>query len=213
MSCSVALVKILPENFLEDFLNGSLYLNTCAYFSQLDQSDIVRSDPHDGATEARQILEVAIKDSIGNWIPISGVENPIISRSDEISNLNILCFYMMTDLPKDEFDERNLEFGNVAVFISNLSDFIQRVNRAAASSNWVVTKGPVEYVERNAHNGFMGPFRKFKNYSYQREFRFVFSTEKRMPIRLEVGNLRDIVYVTSSSKVASIWKATRGSNF
>ena len=212
MSYRIALVKLLPEKFAEDFLNGSLYLNTCAYFSQLDQSDIVRSDPHDGAMEARQVLEVAIQGPTGDWIPIGGVQNPITFRSDEISNLNILCFYTLTDRPENEFDDRNLEFGNVAVFISNLPEFIQRIRRAAAVSSWAVAQGPVEYVERKTHDGLMGPFRKFQDYSYQSEFRFVFTTGKRAPLRLEVGSLRDIVHVTSSSKVASIWAAMRGAN-
>lgn len=209
MSYRVALVKLLPEKFVEDFLNGNLYLNTCAYFSQLDQSDVVRSDPHDGAMHAKQVLEFAIQDSAGNWIPICGVQNPITFRSDKTSNLNILCFYTLTDRPEDGFDQRNLDFGNVAIFISNLPEFIQRVRRSAAVSNWTVAHGPVEYIERKTHDGPMGPLRKFQDYSYQREFRFVFITNKRAPARLEVGNLRDITYVASSSKVAPIWEAMR----
>jgi hypothetical protein len=212
MSYQVALVKLLPEEFAEDFLNGSLYLNTCGYFSQLDQGDVVRSDPHDGVMEARQVLEVAIQDPNGSWIPIGGVQNPIIFHSDEISNLNILCFYMLTDRPEDKFNDRNLEFGNVAIFISNLPEFIQRVRRAAVVSKWAVAQGPVEYVERKTHDGLMGPFRKFDDYSYQSEFRFIFTTGKHIPLRLEVGNLRDIVHVTSSTKVASICAAMRGAN-
>lgn len=212
MSYGVALVKLLPQKFVEDFVNGSLYLNTCAYFSELDQSDVVRSDPHDGAMEARQVLEVAIQDPTGNWIPIGGVQNPIMFCSDEISNLNILCFYTLTHRRGNAFDDRNLEFGNVAVFISNLPEFIQRVRRAAALSNWSVAQGPVEYVERKTHDGVIGPFRKFQDYSYQSEFRFVFTTGKRAPVRLEVGSLRDIVYVTSSSEVARIWAAMQSAN-
>lgn len=209
MSYNAALVKILPENFVEDFLNGSLYLNTCTYFSQLNQSDVARSDPHDGAMEARQVLSVAIQDPRGNWIPIEGVQNPVIFSSDELSNLNILCLYTLTDIPEDKFDERNLEFGNAAIFISNPPEFIQRVRKAAFASKWSVEQRPVEYVERKTHDGFMGPFRKFQEYSYQREFRFAFGTRNRAPCRLEVGSLRDIVYVTSSSKVASIWAVMR----
>jgi len=212
MSYRVALVKLLPEKYAEDFLNGSLYLNTCAYFSQRDQRDVVRSDPHDGALEAKQVLEVSIQDPKGNWIPIGGVQNPIIFRNDELSKLNILCLYTLTDRPEDAFDERNLDFGNIAVFISDIPEFIRRVHQAAAASNWSVAQGPVEYVERKTHDGFMGPFRKFRDYSYQSEFRFVFTTGKRAPFRLEVGSLRDIVYVTSSSKVASIWATMRDAN-
>jgi hypothetical protein len=36
----------------------------------------------------------------------------------------------------DKFDVRNLSFGNLALFITNASEFVQRVRNAAASSNW-----------------------------------------------------------------------------
>lgn len=212
MSYRVALVKLLPEEYAEDFLSGSLYLNTFTYFSGLDQSDLVRSDPHDGASAALQTREVAIQDSAGNWLPIDGIQNPIIYRSNESATLNILCLYTLTDRPDDMFDVRNLSFGNLALFITNASEFVQRVRSAAASSNWQVEHGPVQYIERATHDGHIGPFRKFQEYSYQREFRFIFSTGKRAPCRLEVGCLRDIVRVTSSSEVAAIWTAMRNAN-
>lgn len=212
MSYRVALVKLLPKEFVEDFLNGSLYLNTCAYFSQLDQTDTVRADPNDGVFEARQVVEIAILDESGSWLPIPGVQNPVIFRSDELLKLNILCLYTITDRPNDTFDERNVAFGSVAVFISNLPEFIRRVRTAAALLNWAVAHGPVQYVEPTTHDGPMGPFRKFGSYAYQGEFRFVFSTGKREACRLEVGSLRDIIQVRLSTEVAGIWSAMRVAN-
>jgi hypothetical protein len=136
MSYRVAILKLLAEEFVEDFLNGSIYLNTCNYFSQLNQSDIVRADPNDGVLEARKVIEVAIQDEKGNWLPIAGVQNPVIFRSDELLKLNILCLYTLTDRPDDRFDDRNLAFGSVAVFISDLPEFVRRVREAASLSSW-----------------------------------------------------------------------------
>ncbi|MBS7351275.1 MAG: hypothetical protein KIG95_14225 [Comamonas sp.] len=212
MTYRVVLVKILPAAFVEDFLNGELYLNTCAYFSQLDQTDFVRADPHDGVLETIQVAEVAIQDDKGNWIPIEGVINPVVSRSDELLNFNIFCLYTITDQPADQFDDRVCEFGDVAIFISDLLEFVRRVREAAVASGWEISHGPVQYVDPVVHDGFMGPFRKFHTYSYQNEFRFLFRTKKRGPCRLSVGNLRDIIYVTASSKVAEIRQIMRGSD-
>lgn len=91
MNYGVALIKVLSAQFAEDFLNGALYLNTCTYFSQLDGTDVVRFDPHDGVSEARQVDEIAIQDEKGDWIPIGGIQNPITFRSDDLLDLNIIC--------------------------------------------------------------------------------------------------------------------------
>lgn len=209
MSYSVMLVKLLSEEYVESFLDGNLYLNTATYFSQLDQSDTVRADPNDCVSEARKVLEVAIQDDKGNWVPIGGVQNPIIFRSDELRDLNILCLYTLTDLQDDSFDDQNLEFGGVAIFISNLPEFVRRVREAAATSKWPIQHGPIDYVDRTEIDGSMGPFRKFQDFSYQREFRFTFITYKREACYLNVGNLRDITFVRPSSEVARIWEASR----
>ena len=209
MTYSVILVKLLREEYVESFLDGNLYLNTATYFSQLDQSDTVRADPNDSISEARKVREVAIQDDKGNWVPIGDVQNPIIFRSDELRNLNILCLYTLTDRQHDSFDERNLEFGSVAIFISNLPEFVRRVREAAATSKWSIQHGPIDYVNRIEIDGSMGPFRKFQDFSYQREFRFAFITNKREACYLNVGNLRDITFVRLSADVARIWEASR----
>lgn len=51
MTYNMALLKILPEDRAEDFLNGSLYMNTAKYFGRIDSTDEVRFDPHDGIDE------------------------------------------------------------------------------------------------------------------------------------------------------------------
>lgn len=211
MSNRVALVKLLEERYVEDFLNGKLCINTCAYFSELEQGDAARADVHDGATEALQAREVAIQGAQGEWIPIGGIQNPITYRSGEVADLNVLCFYTLTDSPNDRFDEKNQSFGNIAIFIADLPEFIRRVRHAVALKEWKVAHAPVEYMSRT-HEGYMGPFRKFIEFSYQKEFRFVFTTGMRVRCFLEVGDLRDIVRVTSISSVESISSAMRSTN-
>lgn len=210
MNYGIALIKVLPAQFAEDFLNGELYLNTCTYFSQLDQTDAVRADLHDGASEARQVIEIAIQDAKGDWIPIGGVQNPVIFRSNDLLDLNILCLYSMTDRPEDGFDDKIYDFGDTAIIITNLPEFVSRVRTAAALSKWAIAHAMVQYVEPKIHDGPMGPFRKFQGYAYQNEFRFIFTTHEHKPCRLSIGSLRDIAYVRPSSEIPAIWAAIGG---
>lgn len=212
MNYGVALTKVLPAQFAEDFLNGDLYLNTCMYFSQLDQTDVVRADPHDGVSVARQVAEIAIQEEKGDWIPIGGIQNPITFRHNDLLDLNIMCLYSMTDRPGDRFDERIYEFGDTAIFISNLPEFVHRVRKAAALSGWAIAHAMVEYVDPNVHDGAMGPLRKFQGYAYQNEFRFVFTTRERKPCRLNIGSLRDIAYARPSTEIPAIWASMRGAD-
>ena len=210
MNYGVALTKVLPIQFAEDFLNGDLFLNTCVYFSQLDKTDVVRADPNDGISAARQASEVAIQSDDGNWVPIGGIQNPITFRSDHLLDLNILCLYSMTNRPDDRFDERVYEFGDAAIFIANLPEFVRRVREAAELCEWDIAQGMVEYVEPTIYDGAMGPFRKFQSYAYQNEFRFVFTTRKRQPCRLSLGSLRDIAYARPSTEISVRWASMQG---
>ena len=200
MSHRVILVKIIPKGYAADFLNGNLYLNTNQYFGMIDQSDIVRYDPHDGIDESKQVASVEVQDEGGAWLPIPTV-GPISVRNKLSKFLNILCLYTITDRPGDEFDELNLKFGDIAIIINDLSEFVRRLLIAAQIANKRVSYGPVEYVDRNSHDGTMGPFKKFSNLQYQNEFRFVFDKGDGEACRLSAGNLRDITHVIASSSI------------
>lgn len=205
-SYGVVLVKILPACWLNDFLDGRLYLNTGAYFASIDRSDSVRHDPHDGVDDARQVVSVEIQDEAGKWIPIGGIINPVTFRSSESEKFNVLCTYMMTDLHGATFDERNLQFGDTAVYITNPVEFLRRVKAAAAEAGKDVLHRPVEYVPRDLHDGKMGPFRKFSEYEYQSEFRIVLTGGNGEACRLAVGNLRDISAIGPSSSIPTMWQ-------
>lgn len=206
MSYRVVLVKLLPSQFASDFLDGNLYLNTNAYFGKLDSTDTVRFDPHDGVDESRQVSKVEIKDESGNWLRLP-VVGPVTLRSKLSGKLNILCLYAMTDREGDFFDSRNLAFGDQAVVITNLLEFIRRIKAAAKVAGKKVQHGPIQYVEREIHDGPMGSFRKYREQTYQNEFRFVFTDGDGSVCRLSIGDIRDIAYAMSSSNVAKVWQS------
>jgi hypothetical protein len=212
MPSQVALVKILPSCWVKDFLDGNLYLNTNTYYGEVDRSDVVRFDPQDGIDESRQVKEVAIADERGNWIPIGGLINPVTFRSEQSSSVNILCMYAMNDRAGERFDERNLNFGDAAVYIADLLEFIRRVKAAATESGKDVLQGLVRYVKKETHDGPMGPFRKFSEHSYQNEFRFVFTGGNESACRLRVGDLRDITVLGPSAEIPKMWQSLNARN-
>ncbi|MBI4290777.1 MAG: hypothetical protein HY661_04775 [Betaproteobacteria bacterium] len=208
MSYKVLLIKILPEYWVDDFLDGNLYLNTNMYFANLDESNRVRFDPFDGIDQSRQVKEISIAAPGGDWTPIGGIINPVVFRRKESERLNILCMYALRDQPDKPFDKRNLAFGDVAVVIGNPIEFIRRVKSAATALEKQVFHGPVEYVDKSTHDGTMGPFRKFKEHDYQNEFRIVMTNGTGSACRLHIGNIRDIAVKGPSKDIPMLQPST-----
>ena len=192
--------------FESDFLDGNLYLNTNSYFGTVDRTDSARFDPYDGVDESRKVSKVEMQDTNGDWLPLP-VVGPITVRSGSSSNLNILCMFTVTDRTGDYFDDRNLAFGDVAIVIDNLTEFIRRVEQAATVIGRPVRRGPIEYVDRSSHDGPMGPFRKYAEHRHQNEFRFVFANGPGTATRLPIGSIRDIAHSIRATEVSSFWKS------
>jgi hypothetical protein len=207
MSYRVMLAKILPQKFLDDFLDGNLHLNSDAFFAQAEADGFLRSDPYEGADDAIQFKEIAIKIGDGKWVPIGGSKSPLIYRHGNKQSRNILCLYMFTNKHDFEFDKRNMNFGEVAVVITDLKEFIKRIRNASIKEGNELYQAPVEYIDKKVHHGKMGPFRKFSEYGYQSEFRFVLVTSNAEPeqaIKLPIGDIRDIAIVCTSDKLSEL---------
>jgi hypothetical protein len=100
-----------------------------------------------------------------------------------------------------------MEFGDVAVVIKDLKEFIERIKTASIKKEMGLFQAPVEYIDKKVHQGKMGPFRKFSEYEYQSEFRFVLDSEVQMSkefIKLPIGDIRDITMVCPSDKLSEL---------
>lgn len=201
---SVALAKLLPEKYRESFLDGNLFMNTPAYFEQLEARDIVRCDPDEGLSESRHFKEVAVQAADGTWVPIQGIIGPVKFRTPQAGRYNMLCLYAHPDESVEPFDERNLAFGESFVLIHNVVEFIRRFREAAASLDRQYSHGLVEYVDPDVHDGPMGPFKKFRVFSYQNEFRFTIAGDG-SPLMLKIGDLRDICSWGSSADLKRLF--------
>jgi hypothetical protein len=84
MSYKVLLIKILPECWVNEFLDGNLYLNTNMYFSNLDESDRVRFAPFDCIDQSRQVKEISIPPPGGDWTLIGGIINPVVFSTQNV---------------------------------------------------------------------------------------------------------------------------------
>lgn len=198
-------IKILPSERRDDFLDGNLFMNTDKFFSNFDTKDIVRSDTDEDVDESLQVKEFLIQDkNTGQFVPIGGVINPVLHRYGNKDSINIFCVLALLDRSDFIFDEKNLEFGDVAIVIRDAIEFTRRIHDASGKIGRNVIQEPVTYVDKKSYHGQMGPFRKFDSFKYQSEFRYVLTSGRGMPLTLSIGDIRDICYAIPSIDIPKL---------
>lgn len=95
-----------------------------------------------------------------------------------------------------EIAEAVADLGAVVVVIKNVEDFIDRVKSASSRR---MCGGFVKYFDESKTHEFEGVktiFSKRSQYSYQREYRFVFEPDAKQEaaIKFEIGSIEDIAF-------------------
>jgi hypothetical protein len=180
---------------MEEFRKGVLYMNTLKYFEDLEGKCELRGDKDEGITAFYQAKGAMLsrQNNKGEYVPIGTITNQLKYREKYSVNQNIFCMYaLQVELKKQNIDKRNLRFGNTLVSILNKVEFLSRVESAAKQEGITVFRQHVEYVDREKHNGLLGPFRKFSEFSYQNEFRILVCQKSSGPYKLSIGDISDI---------------------
>jgi hypothetical protein len=103
-----------------------------------------------------------------------------------------------------EFDEKiSSELGNIAIVITNVEKFIDRVKQHCDND---LHHGLVGYFNDEAvsmqFQGIESIFRKRKFYSYQSEYRFAFPSKDQLNSKtFHIGDLKDIAYKTTVNEL------------
>ena len=223
-----SLAKIVEcDQFAEEFLNGSLFMNTLRFFRDLEDSAAggLRGDALDG--DYGVFDPKRIRMTVGGR-DINGEEEEELVSIRIVPNQSlasvVLCLHSMDSrgfagLRIDEdrtaalrIDERNFALGSKMVLIKKPGEFIRRVSvgldgATRAGKLLSYTSGIVQYQDEGFHGAFPKDelaFVKRAQFSHQREYR-VFAQPTGVeiedpqpkPVRLEVGSLRDIAILTT----------------
>ena len=138
-----------------------------------------------------------------------------------LSNLNIFCMSLFHASPSDHLSKQGVldevvrqindslrvcsAMGNHAVVVTDQTEFLARVRKAARGNGYRERRGPVEYydtypaevtldVMAGGRIQWQYAFLKHRRYEKQREYRFAFDTGTigDDPLELDVGRLGDI---------------------
>lgn len=230
-------VKFLQEeNHADQFMAGRLYLNTLAYFKQMESEDSDgRMDPTEAVAMWWQPDDLVMKltvPAIGDVeITKADLAGPVSMAFDYHNYLHLFCLYAVHTTgfrfidnkidcsPEDaealqrqlDVDERCLNFGKFAV-ITPAVPFLNQLREALKSQGYQATGRLVEYYDDETFHGEIPlkdiPFRKQKRFSYQREFRLCVypRVQQDTAITINIGDLSRISAKVESSQLNSLFK-------
>ena len=192
----LGLLRFAPKLYMEDFVRGTLFMNTLEYFANVEKS-VPRRDPNEGASYITQAAGAvfSIKQRPEDpFMRVGQIIGPIRSFSPASRNVNVFCLYALrASVAKNLVDRRNYAFGDTYAVLKDGDEFLRRVRAAAERAGHFVTWHPVTYIDDRTHTGPLNAFTKSKNFAYQSELRIALIPGAGQATRLEVGDLSDIV--------------------
>ena len=183
----IILIRFMKLDHVADFLSGKIRFGLAKYYREKYENEPTgRYDKHELLVETRSVRHIEIE----GMPPFENFQGRIYVHATYDSEIYLLC---MTAISLKDFDENGIlslnskmnEFGDVAVLISDVGEFIKRLGAIVYPDDkygWhpdAVGKpcGLVEYVDFEKFEGAVSPFQKHLDYSYQKEWRFLLMPE------------------------------------
>jgi hypothetical protein len=135
---------------------------------------------------------------VTNWTAVREPPNP--------EKINLFCMYALRQ-STFPVDAKNFGFGDHAVIVTNVPEFIDRVRSYIIDNKLAASCNLLKYVD--PYSGEMGPFRKLKNFAYQSEWRVVCKDGPGGVREERIGSIRDISIIMPSTEVNN-WAETIG---
>jgi hypothetical protein len=222
------------ERFADQFLAGSLYLNTLAYFKGCESENSERNgrfDPTEAVSMWCQPHDVVIKLEVPTLqsveISKDDLAGPVSFSPTYYDHVHVLCLYSVQltnfeilngkikgkteELSRDlTIDPRCFDFGEHAVVINPIK-FRERLRASLKGQGRLFKTGFVNYYDDSTFHGSIPeaeiPFWKQKRFGFQREYRVcVYPRVKTgSPITIQVGDLSSFCAKMPASKVHTLW--------
>ncbi|PWY54111.1 hypothetical protein DGG96_17025 [Legionella qingyii] len=212
---NVLLFKITKDEYLDDILDGNLFMNTYNFYRKTEEK-INRGDKQEGVASSylADSVKISITNSEGKLVPIGGLINRINFMYPFDHQVNIFCMtlFELNFLEVTNFnfklDKRFCGFGDKAILITQPQEFIDRITKSVNGkksppcSNKFFDK--VDYLA-NEYSGRIGCFSKLEEYAWQNEWRLAILDPARIesePIVLKIGNIESICRVFETESLA-----------
>lgn len=195
--------------------SGVIFMNTLEFYRTLEAHD-ERRDINEGTERIRNRRGGVLKRKNLQTGSLEEIAQLTHSRIRELNcnlqNLNVYCmYYLKAAMPVNSLgamiDQRaKLGFGDYAVIIADAGEFVTRIKHAALDKGYHHFRGLVKYADFSKDDLKVGPFVKDNAFAHQSELRIAVKTDESAsgPIKLKVGNLKDIAFMVPSRALDEI---------
>jgi hypothetical protein len=196
------LLKFGQKSHLESFCSlGECYMQSIEYFRNLE-GDEARGDRLEGTRKIWQPQHIGRIYFGGIDLDPRDLVGPVKLRGINDHYCNLFCMYCL-NRPTDLFpiDLRVRQFGEAFAVVTNTSKFLHRFKVAAQKAHFCLQGGFVTYFDIQEYSGETGTYRKSGDYEWQREYRLALSPGSKAPIKLMLGDLRDITKLYQATEL------------
>ena len=223
---NLLLIKVTSrQDYANQFLAGKLYSQRLDCFMKMED-DQQRGDSFEatmvyppGSILTLQSTDLLTMETDVWKIPLDDLANNLALRLTALKYLNVFCMYAVdfNDFKKTpnsdtkrnfELPETLWEFGDYAVVVFDVPEYINRVKKAARSRNYETWLGRVTYYDPalglpDVPLDESVAFFKRDQFAHQKEFRLAFNTltVDFNPITVNVGDISDIAIPVNKNNI------------
>lgn len=209
----VDLYRFMRKDFAESFLEGNIYMSALGYFWANGFES--QQDFNEGTVQMQAPQQSPFPQALR-----SVIKGSVRYRLETYKYCNLLCMVMHhynTQKKQTEwFDERMRNYGEYAVRIFDVEEFLNRVFERAKAQGDYCLAGPVNYLSLDTVRDGTDCFDKLLPFAWQKEWRIVYIHDqerlKRLaaedPIRtyeepytLQIGDIADIAEIVSAKDI------------
>ncbi|MEP1151261.1 MAG: hypothetical protein ABJH08_05985 [Balneola sp.] len=192
---------------------GHLYCNSVKYFRLVEQEDFNRHDAREGAYKTKVVdkpeeFNLYFEDErVSKKIEFMKTQEFDLSKE----NFKLFCLFGVKRkhaIGKAFVDKKALEFGEKALLITDLIEFIERVKSSLHELNIDFKWGHVKYYKESGVNENLTEFDKPDIFEHQNEFRLLIKEKSITPFSFKIGSIEDIsiLYDTNDLKKITLLK-------
>lgn len=190
------------EHLKELFQYGTIYMKSIDDFRKIEDN-MLRGDIYEGISEIKNlppgIFEIPTLAYKGNYINI----HYKISYETVYGNIYSMYFLEINE-SKDGIlgvDKRVFDFGSHFLFILNVQEFLNRIERKIRKMGYKFYLGHVKYYDSHNTSSKISVFQKRIQYEYQKEFRIFVDRKSVSPLKFRIGDLTDIAEIRSCKEL------------
>lgn len=209
----VDLYRFMKKEFAESFLQGKIYMSALGYFWENGFES--QKDFNEGTAQMQAPAQSPFPQDLR-----SVIKGSIRYRLEAYKYCNLLCMvmhhYNTQKKQTERFDERMRNYGEYAVRIIDVEEFLNRVFERAKAQGDFCLAGPMNYLPSNTVRDRTDCFDKLLQFAWQKEWRIAYIHDLEQlkglaeddPIRtyekpytLEIGNISDIAEIVSAKDI------------